>query len=93
MMVRFLTATEKRLKVQVKGPTTTYTYNTLGKVSSVTDSMNHRTEYNYDGKGRLIAESTCSGGESGKIYSMTTTADRPESFEAGEFENKEQMLI
>ena len=27
MMVRFLTATEKRLKVQVKGPTTTYTYN------------------------------------------------------------------
>ena len=35
----------------------------------------------------------CESGESGKIYSMTTTADRPEPFEAGEFENKEQMLI
>ena len=54
--------------------------------------MNHRTEYNYDGMGRLIAESTCSGGESGKIYSITTKADRPVPFEAGEFENKESVI-
>ena len=34
------------------GKTTTYTYNALGKVESVTDSLNHRTEFTYNSRGQ-----------------------------------------
>ena len=33
------------------GKVTTYIYNSLGKVESVTDSLSHRTEFTYNSRG------------------------------------------
>lgn len=74
VMVRYLRATGSRLKVQVKGPTTTYTYNlTAGKWETFPFS---------DGNGsyQVVVYENISGTRYSAVLSLTTTVTLTDEF-------------
>lgn len=51
-------------------PFTTYTYNIIGDLLSVTDALGYATTYNYDGLGRLITRTDENGDSVGFSYDL-----------------------
>ena len=58
------------------GKVTTYTYNALGKVESVTDSMSHRTEFTYNSRGQNTAVRDASNNVSSATYDLLGNVTR-----------------
>ena len=58
------------------GKATTYTYNALGKVESVTDSLNHRTEFTYNSRGQNTAVRDAANNVSSATYDLLGNVTR-----------------
>ena len=52
------------------GKTTTYTYTALGKIESVTDSLNHRNEYTYNSRNQNISVRDVANNTSTATYDL-----------------------
>ena len=58
------------------GKVTTYTYNEIGKVESVTDSLNHRTEFTYNSRGQNTAVRDAANNVSSATYDLLGNVTR-----------------
>lgn len=59
--------------VDGRGKTTTYVYNTMNELTSVTDPLGHQTTHTYDSTGNLLTTVSARGNEGGATASSYTT--------------------